>query len=472
MAAPTYVADIAIHGVNEGVADLTLTLPAHQADDVALAHVYTFDSQTATIPTPPTGWTQIATWDAATALANPQRHWLFGRRLTSGSETNPTFTRNETTGEYFGAGALYRGCDTSGTAWEVVGTAGAYTAEPCVVPGITTLTAESLVVATLGYGDNNAATVTATGTDPAAYTEHTQTTTLFFDAMVCFAEAARTTAGATGDITMDLSAAFTASRGAGAIAVALKPPSGSTDRRAQVTWAEMEVPNAPRRAIVSWAELEVPSAPRRAVVSWAELEVPDPHRRAVITWAELEVPDAPSNDRRAQITWAELEVPTAPRRALITWVEVEVPTAPRRAVVSWAEMEVPTAPRRAVVTWAELEVPDSPETDRRAIVTWAEVEVPSPRGGRGGFKRILYDPQGAQEAIDERPEWSPDDLGPLEARPLPDLGPLPEPRNTEPTPPVRLPKPPKLQKQIEAVIEIIDDEDEIDFIINVVLDLD
>jgi hypothetical protein len=91
--------------------------------------------------------------------------------------------------------------------------------------------------------------------------------------------------------------------------------------------------------------------------------------------------------------------------------------------------------------------------------------TPAPARRGGGFRRILYDPQGAQEEIDARPEWSPDDIP--EARPLPEPGPLPEARITEPTEPVRLPR---LQKRVEAIIE--DDPDEIDFILNVVLDLD
>ncbi|MCC2626387.1 MAG: putative Ig protein [Thermomicrobiales bacterium] len=174
-----------------------------------------------------------------------------------------------------------------------------------------------------------------------------------------------------------------------------------------------------------------------------------------------------TTSRRAIVAWAELEVPNAPRRAIVAWAELEVPNAPRRAVVAWAELEVPTAPRRAIVAWAELEVPDAPVDDnRRAIITWAELEVPR-RRGRGGFKRILYDPAGAQEEIDEVVKWSPDDAV-LEASPLPEPGPLPEPRNTESTTPVRLPK----KRQIEATIEIVDDEDEIDFILNIVLDLD
>lgn len=161
-------------------------------------------------------------------------------------------------------------------------------------------------------------------------------------------------------------------------------PEGSTDRRAVVTWAELEVPNEPRRAVVTWAEFEVPAEPRRAVVTWAELEVPNEPRRAVVTWAELEVPDL-SGDRRAILTWAELEIPNEPRRAVVTWVELEVPNEPRRAVVTWAEFETPSAPRRAVITWAELETPNAPTTDRRAVITWAEFEVPG--GADSGARR-------------------------------------------------------------------------------------
>lgn len=114
----------------------------------------------------------------------------------------------------------------------------------------------------------------------------------------------------------------------------------STDRRAQVSWAEVEIPDAPRRVQLSWAELETPDQPRRGQISWVELEVPDvgTDRRGQVSWAELEVPDAP---RRAQVSWAELETPDIPRRGQISWVELETPDAPRRAQASWAELEVP-----------------------------------------------------------------------------------------------------------------------------------
>jgi hypothetical protein len=362
---------------------------------------------------------------------------------------------------------------------------------------ITTAEAGELIVAMTACGDNLSTSAFDAATDPTTASGATDTTTAptngtwlersddgtntGADTGLAIADAIRATAGATGTI----QATVSASARHVMIAAAFKL---ENSRRARVTWAEMEVPNAPRRARVTWAELEVPSAPRRAHVTWAEMEVPTAPRRARVTWAELEVPNAP---RRARVTWAELEVPNAPRRAHVTWAEMEVPdapapdrrahvtwaeleipTAPRRAAVTWAEMEVPTAPRRAAVTWAELEVPNAP---RRAWITWAELEVPDvgaepPRRGKG-FRRILYDAAGAQEEIDERPDWSPDTRHQLEAKPLPEVPALPEPRNRD-VPKVTIPRRQKPKAEPAPVDSPEDDEDETHFLLNIVLDLD
>lgn len=109
------------------------------------------------------------------------------------------------------------------------------------------------------------------------------------------------------------------------------------------------------RAQVSFAELEVPTAPRRGRVSFAELETPSVPRRGQVSFGELEVPTAP---RRARVSWSELEVPTAPRRGRVSFAELETPSVPRRGQVSFGELEVPTAPRRGMVSFAELEVPN------------------------------------------------------------------------------------------------------------------
>ena len=154
-------------------------------------------------------------------------------------------------------------------------------------------------------------------------------------------------------------------------------------RRGQVSWSEMELPNAPRRATASWAELEVPNGPRRGQVSWAELEVPPADRRGTVSWGELEIP---AGQRRGQVSFAELEMPLSPRRAFLSWTELEAPEAPRRATASWTELEVPTAPRRAFLSWTELEAPNAP---RRATASWAELEVPdAPRRGQVSWSEM------------------------------------------------------------------------------------
>lgn len=107
-------------------------------------------------------------------------------------------------------------------------------------------------------------------------------------------------------------------------------------RKAEVSWAEFEVPNVPHRAQVSWAELEVPNVPHRAQVSWAELQVPNAPARAQVSWAELQVPDYIL--RRARISWAEVQVPTAPARCYLSWAEFECPNVPGSYVYSYSNL--------------------------------------------------------------------------------------------------------------------------------------
>jgi hypothetical protein len=145
----------------------------------------------------------------------------------------------------------------------------------------------------------------------------------------------------------------------------------STDRRGEISWSELEIPNAQRRGRVSWVEFEIPDVSRRARVSWEELELPDAPRRARVSWEELEAPNAP---RRARVSWNELEAPEGARRARISWEELEVPalSTDKRALVSWNELEVPIGNRRAIVSWNELETPNPL---RRALISWIEMEL-------------------------------------------------------------------------------------------------
>lgn len=213
MAAPAFAGASAIGASTAGT--FTITLPAHVADDVFLC--LSWYRASATVPTP-TGWTQAATW-----LRGTTRYYLHWSRAASSTETNPVFDYTGTD-DGFGLVCSYRGCGTTGDPYNVLGTTATGTVNTATLNGITTLVAESLVVALIGGEDNTATTVTMTATDPAAFTEHYVESATGTDGCVAIGEAARATAGATGNI----SAAWgTSVVGWGGVVLSLPPlPAG------------------------------------------------------------------------------------------------------------------------------------------------------------------------------------------------------------------------------------------------------
>ena len=198
--------------------DVTVTLPAHIANDVLLLQCWVRDvDDTATV----SGWTQFtgSPFDRSTV----ERYWQFWLRATGSAETNPLFDKDTTTGDTACAVTTYRGAKTTGDPWEVVGAATTGTADPAVVTGITALTDNSLIVVPLGYADNNNASIITTGTDPTAYTEHYLEDTTGDDVAVTFSEGAQTTAAATGDVSVNFNTGVTAGDGWGARVLALLP---------------------------------------------------------------------------------------------------------------------------------------------------------------------------------------------------------------------------------------------------------
>lgn len=215
-AAPTWVGWSSLTADADPHADMTVTLPAHQANDIFLLMAWVRDTdETATV----SGWTSCGgPWDRGTSA----RYWLWWKRATSSSETNPTIDFSGTTGDAYAICAVYRGAITTGDPWEVKGTFATGTSDPAILTGITTLTANSLIVVPLGGEDNNNSAITTTGTDPADYTEHYVETTTGNDAMFGFSEAARTTGGETGNVSVDFNTAVPV--GWGGVVLALKPP--------------------------------------------------------------------------------------------------------------------------------------------------------------------------------------------------------------------------------------------------------
>lgn len=217
---PAFQATTSMVGDATPHADTTVTLPAHAADDILYLMVMVRDvDDTATI-TVATGWAAVTGFplDQGTAA----RYWLWWKRAASSSETSPVIDYSGTTGDSYYSVHTYRGAITTETPHEVLGTATSGTADPASLTGITSLTTQSLIVVALTGEDNNNAACTTAGTDPSAYTERYVEVATGADAMTCFSEAVRTSAGATGTVTVDFDVAVPL--GWGAILMAIKPP--------------------------------------------------------------------------------------------------------------------------------------------------------------------------------------------------------------------------------------------------------
>jgi len=236
IAAPAFAAAPALRNFG-GIAadasahvDLTVTLPTHAINDILLVMCWNRDvDETATIDNV-AGWSAFSgsPWDRGTSA----RYWLFWKRATSASETNPICNFSGTTGDVYGVAASYQGAITSGDPWEVVGTPTSGTVDPAVVTGIIALTDESLIVVPLAGENNNNASITTTGTNPATYAENYVETAVGANAMFGFSDGAQTTANATGTVSVDFNVAVPV--GWGAVVLALIPPPPSARSRAIV----------------------------------------------------------------------------------------------------------------------------------------------------------------------------------------------------------------------------------------------
>ncbi|MEK7815818.1 MAG: hypothetical protein AAB294_03255 [Pseudomonadota bacterium] len=215
-APPAFQAFSAIAAAADTSADPTVTLPAHLENDVLLLATIV-RSNTATVATP-AGWTQIGSPTVRSTVATYQFFWI---RAGATTVPNPLIDRTGTTGDVYAAVITYRGAITIGDPWEVKGTAQTGATDPSVFTQISTLTNDSLVVVAVAGEDNNNGSIISTGTDPAAYTEHYVESATGADGVITFSEAARTTAGATGNVSVNWDTNFPV--GFGGIVLALRP---------------------------------------------------------------------------------------------------------------------------------------------------------------------------------------------------------------------------------------------------------
>lgn len=195
-------------------ADFTVTLPAHEEDDILFMSVLVRDvDDSLTV----TGWTQIDTCDRSTI----ERYFFLWIRATSNAMTNPTVDKSTATGESYAHVSVLRGAISSGDPWAVKGSCTTGTADPSTFTAITPGDNGQLVVLLAMYADDNNTTCTTTGTSPSAYTEHYIEWTTGADAAACTSEFIQTTAATTGTVSSDWGT-ITAGDGWGGLLMAIR----------------------------------------------------------------------------------------------------------------------------------------------------------------------------------------------------------------------------------------------------------
>jgi hypothetical protein len=118
--------------------DLTVVLPAHQADDILVVVIGIWAPNTSSninaFTTPSGGWTQGSTVNIVPGAQTDGRFGVYWLRASGGSTTDPTFTRggNWDTGTdtaFFGRAFVIRGCIPTGTPFDELDPTAAYTTD-------------------------------------------------------------------------------------------------------------------------------------------------------------------------------------------------------------------------------------------------------------------------------------------------------------------------------------------------------
>lgn len=171
---------------NVTTGSLTLTLPAHQADDILVAIVAIWAPNTAgslaAIPA-------LASWTKQGAVnfpATPDGEIaFFWRRATASGTTNPVFTRGAswdtgTDTAYGGRAFVVRGCITTGDPWDEFDPTVALTGANGAVDAVTVSDTKRTVIQFLGKTDDFVTAPTLSGWTPGTQTEDVTGTDMSF----------------------------------------------------------------------------------------------------------------------------------------------------------------------------------------------------------------------------------------------------------------------------------------------------
>ena len=156
MPLPTYISQAG----GEGTGNVTVTLPAHVADDILVLITETANEAV----TAPSGWAEVAASPQGTGTAgggSATRAQVFWLRAASAAETDPTVT--DPGDHVLVRVLLIRGCRTSGSPIDVAaGDVESAGSSSISIPGATTATDDCLVMLVCTWADDSSAS-NATG---------------------------------------------------------------------------------------------------------------------------------------------------------------------------------------------------------------------------------------------------------------------------------------------------------------------
>lgn len=179
--------------------DSIAPLPASTAtDDILLVYCWVRNTGDTTAVS---GYTQVAQVDTSTGS-----HSLFWKRH-DGSEGSATCNKSASADSRARQFA-FRGAITSGDPWDALGSFQTTGSEPVSLTGITAGNDGDWIIMFGGYEDDDTASIVVTGTDPAAYTEVYAESATGADGAIVMAYGERTTAGASGTVTVDFNVAL------------------------------------------------------------------------------------------------------------------------------------------------------------------------------------------------------------------------------------------------------------------------
>ncbi len=183
-------------------ADVTITLPAG-LDDYDIFTIQCVVRDTDDTITWPSGWTELVTPFNRGSTA---RYFAAWKRAIC-SQSNPLVDKSTATGDTYCLFNAWRGLVTTGNPFEVIGSTGTGTADPATLTGITSLSANALIIAFLSGEDDNNAKITTTATTPAAFVEYYAESPTGTDGLTTVSYEQRVAAGATGTVSVDFGTA-------------------------------------------------------------------------------------------------------------------------------------------------------------------------------------------------------------------------------------------------------------------------